>query len=191
MLEAAAEGESSPTTAAAHLMRCVDLAARDETLSSEARERAMRDDAGRARESLRRAVEAGDDPVAPCLLAWFFTTCPVADFRDPPEAIRIARGILARAPGLWVAWASLGAAQYRADDPDEAVAALEHAAELHGGDLVYYGFFLAMAHHHLGDSERAKEEFDRADRRIQGLPRDDAVLRLRAEAAELLGLPKG
>src|SRR5262249_21911932 len=94
MLETAAEGGSSPPTAAAPLLRWAARAARDETLSSEARERAMRDDAGRARESLRRAVEAGDDPVAPCLLAWFFTTCPVADFRDPPEAIRIARGIL-------------------------------------------------------------------------------------------------
>ena len=131
-------------------------------------------------ESLRRAVEAGVDPVAPYLLAWFLTSCPVADLRDPSEAIRISRGILERAPGSWVAWAGLGAAQYRSDDPHEAVTALEQAAELNHGDLVHYGFFLAMARHQLGDSERAKEEFNRADRRIRGLPRDDEVLRLRA-----------
>ena len=167
-LEKAAEGESSPATAATYLLRCVDLAARDETLSSEARAgRCATPPAGRC-ESLRRAVEAGVDPVAPYLLAWFLTTCPVADLRDPPEAIRISRGILERAPGSWVAWASLGAAQYRADDPHEAVAALEQAAELNHGDLLHYGFFLAMAHHQLGDSERAKEEFDRADRRHPG-----------------------
>jgi serine/threonine protein kinase len=58
-LEQAAEGESSPTTAATYLLRCVDLAARDESLSSEARAKAMRDDAGRAHESLRRAVPPG------------------------------------------------------------------------------------------------------------------------------------
>jgi tetratricopeptide (TPR) repeat protein len=150
----------------------------------------MRDDAGRACESLRRAVEAGDDPVAPYLIAWFFTACPVAELRDPAEAIRITRGILARAPRSWAAWASLGAAQYRADDPDEAVAALEHAAELNHGDLVHFGFFLAMAYHQLGNPGRAKEAFDRADRRIRGV-RDDEVLRLRAEAAGLLGLPTG
>ena len=103
----------------------------------------------------------------------------MAELRDPPEAIRISRGILERAPGSWVAWAGLGAAQYRSDDPHEAVVALEQAAELNRGDLVHYGFFLAMAHRQLGDSERAKQEFDRADRRIRGLPRDDEVLRLR------------
>jgi tetratricopeptide (TPR) repeat protein len=184
----AAEGEAWPSKAAAHRLRCVDLAARDASLSPEARAASMRDDALRAREALRKAVEAGDDPVAPYLLAWFLTTCPVTDLRDPPEAIRIARGILGRDPGSWAAWATLGAAHYRDDDPREAVAALEHAPALHGDDLVYYGFFLAMARHRLDEAGLAREAFDRADRRIRGLSGDDEVRRLRDEAAGVLGL---
>src|SRR5262249_34490238 len=143
-LEKAAADEPAASTAATHLMRCADLAERDETLTSEARARAVRDYAVRARDSLRRAVDAGDDPAAPYFLAWFLTACPVAELRDPPEAVRVARGILAQAPGNWVAWATLGAAHYRADSPRDAVAALEHAAELNRGDLLHYGFFLAM-----------------------------------------------
>src|SRR5262249_15747682 len=139
----------------------------------------------RARETLRRAVEAGDDPAAPYFLAWFLTTCPVAELRDPPEAIRIAHGIIDRAPGSWVAWATLGAAQYRDHSPRDAVIALEHAAELNRGDLMHYGFFLAMAYHRLEEADRARECFDRADRRLQGI-RDEEILRLRAEAARFL-----
>ena len=187
-LEDAAEHQHVASIAATDLTRCADLAARDESLSTEDRDRAVRDYAGRARDRLRRAVEAGDDPAAPFFLAWLLTTGPAVELRDPPEAVRIARGILARAPGSWVAWATLGAAQYRADSPRDAVAALEHAAELNRGDLLYYGYFLAMAHHQLDDHDRAKDCFDRADRRLQGIPPDEEVRRIRAEAAGLLGL---
>ena len=141
-----------------------------------------------ARDLLRRAVAAGDDPAAPYFLAWFLTAGPAVELRDPSEAIRIARGLLERTPGSWVAWATLGAAQYRADSPRDAVTALEHAAELNHGDLMHYGFFLAMAHHQLDDTDRARACFDRADRRLQDASRDEEVVRLRAEAAELLGL---
>ncbi len=187
-LEQAAEHQHVASIAATDLTRCADLAARDESLSTEDRDRAIRDYAGRARDRLRRAVEAGDDPASPFFLAWLLTSCPVAELRDPPEAVRIARGILARAPGSWVAWATLGAAQYRSDSPRDAVAALEHAAELNRGDLLYYGYFLAMAHHQLDDHDRAKDCFDRADRRLQGIPPDEEVRRIRAEAAGRLGL---
>ncbi len=122
------------------------------------------------------------------MLAWSLANSPAVEHRDPPEAVRIARGLLARAPGSWVAWATLGAAQYRDDSPRDAVAAIEHAAELHAGDLLHYGFFLAMAHHQLADPDRARECFDRADRRLQGLPQDDEIRRISAEAAGLLGL---
>ncbi len=45
-----------------------------------------------------------------------------------------------------------------------------------------------MAHHQLDDHDRAKDCFDRADRRLQGIPPDEEVRRIRAEAAGLLGL---
>jgi tetratricopeptide (TPR) repeat protein len=187
------EPPSGPTvdTAAAMIWsRCAELAAHDGSLAPEARAAAVRDDCGRARDALRRAVEAGDDPIAPYLFSWFLATCPSVEHRDPPEAVRIARGILARspAPGSWVAWATLGTAQYRDDSPREAIAALEHAAELNRGDLLHYDYFLAMAHHQLDEIDRARDCFDRADRRLEGLPRDDEIRRIRAEAAERLGL---
>ncbi len=44
-----------------------------------------------------------------------------------------------------------------------------------------------MAYQQLDDTDRARDTFDRTDRRLQGLPLDDAILRLRAEAAERIG----
>jgi serine/threonine protein kinase len=183
-----AQGPSLDTAAAMIWSRCAEVAARDGSLKPEARAAAVRDDCGLALAALRRAVEAGDDPLAPYLLAWFLANCPAVEHRDPTEAIRIARGILARSPGSWAAWATLGAAQYRADSPHQAVATLEHAAGLNHGDLLHFGFFLAMAQHQLDEPDRARECFDRADRRLQGRPRDDEIRRIRAEAAGLLGL---
>jgi hypothetical protein len=48
-----------------------------------------------------------------------------------------------------------------------------------------------MAYHRLDEPGRAREAFDRADRRTRGHAGDDEVGRLRSEAAELLGLAEG
>ena len=187
-LEAAADAESLPTARAHVLMRAVRLAGRDVSLSTGARDRAMRADAVRAIEALRGSVDSGDDPVAPYLLAWYLTSCPVEDLRDASSAIAIARGLLERAPGSWAAWAALGAACYRDGDADAAVDALDRAAGLNQGELLHYGYFLAMARHRIGESGPARDAFDRADR---VLPPDDEIARLRAEAAGVLGIEAG
>ncbi len=191
-LRQAAERQPVASIAAANLARCAELAARDSSLEAKDRDAEVRGDIAQALGRLRRAVESGDDhdPAAPYFLSWLLIAGPLPELRDPPESARIARGLLARAPKSWVAWATLGAAQYRGGTPSEAVTALEHAADLNRGDLLHYGFFLAMAYRQLDDDDRARDTFDRTDRRLQGLSLDDEIRRLRTEAAECLGRPK-
>jgi serine/threonine protein kinase/Flp pilus assembly protein TadD len=173
--------------AANWLTSCASLAARDETLARDRREAAARSYAERALDLLREAARPGGDPTAPHHLAWFLVSCPVAELRDPVEAIRIVQAILERAPNSWVAWATLGAAHYRAGDDSDAIDALERAAVLNQDDILYYGFFLAMGHHRLGHQDLARDAFDRSDRWLQAIPWNEAAQRIRAEAAELLG----
>lgn len=191
-LRQAAERQRMASLAAADLARCAELAARDGSLSSKARDAEVRGDIARALGRLRHSIESGDDhdPAAPYFLSWLLIAGPLPELRDPPESARIARGLIARAPKSWIAWATLGAAQYRSGTPSEAVTALEHAADLNRGDLLHYGFFLAMAYRQLDDDDRARDTFDRTDRRLQGLSLDDEIRRLRTEAAECLGRPK-
>ena len=57
---------------------------------------------------------------------------------------------------------------------------------LNHGEILYYGFFLAMAHQRLDHKDQARTGFDRTDRWLQDTPWNEVALRLRAEAAELL-----
>jgi hypothetical protein len=125
--------------------------------------------------------------VAPYHLAWFLTTCPVTELRDPGEAVRIGRAVVDRAPQVWISWATLGAARYRSGDWSDALDALERAAELNGGSLAFYGFFLAMTHHRLEHHDQARSCFEQTDRWLRTMPWDEAAERLRSEAAGLLG----
>ncbi len=173
--------------AANWLTSCAALAANDETLARDGREAAARSYAVRALDLLREAARPGGDPTAFYHLAWLLVSCPVAELQDPAEAIQIAQAILERAPTSWVAWATLGAAHYRAGDDPDAIDALERAAALNHDDILYYGFFLAMAHHRLGHQDLAQDAFDRSDRWLQAIPWNEVAQRVRAEAAELLG----
>ncbi len=173
--------------AANWLTSCAALAARDETLASDRRATIARSYARRALDLLHEAARPGGDPTAPHHLAWFLVGCPVAELRDPAEAIRIVHHILERAPDSWVAWATLGAAHYRTGDDPDAIDALDRAAALNHDDLLYYGFFLAMAHHRLGHPDRARDAFVRTDQWMQTVPWDEVARRIRAEATDLLG----
>ena len=56
-----------------------------------------------------------------------------------------------------------------------------------GGDSFGW-FFLAMAHWQLGDKEQARQWYDRGVRWMdRNQPRDEQLLRFRAEAAKLIG----
>jgi eukaryotic-like serine/threonine-protein kinase len=179
-------GLPAATLAANGLTSCAALAAQDANLTRDARAAVARTYARRARDLLRDAARPGGDPTAPHHLIWFLVSCPVAEFRDPAEAIRMVQNLLERAPDSWVAWATLGAAHYRAGNHRDAIEALERAAALNQGEILYYGFFLAMAHHRLGHKDQARTGFDRTVLWLKEAPRDEDALRLRAEAAELL-----
>jgi serine/threonine protein kinase/tetratricopeptide (TPR) repeat protein len=135
-------------------------------------------------------------------LAWWLATAPDPKRRDPARAVALATEAVQLRPGMEECWPPLGAAQYRTGKWPEAVAALDKAMHLRQGKLDQYSpgtiyfsaaaadaFFLAMAHWQLGHREEARTWYARAVRWMhQGLPHDDEVRRLRAEADELLGV---
>jgi tetratricopeptide (TPR) repeat protein len=101
-------------------------------------------------------------------LAWWLATAPDPAAQDVPRAMELAKGAvdLEREQGGF--WNTLGVAQYRSGEWEAAVASLEESDRLLGGeDFGYNGFFLAMAHHRLGDRGVARAYFDRADRWLE------------------------
>ena len=87
---------------------------------------------------------------------------------------------------------TLGTARYRTGDWKGAIADLEKAIGLSNPYHPYNatnGFFLAMAHWHLGEKDKARTWFDKAVQWMdKGLPENTDLKRFRAEAAELLGI---
>src|SRR5205814_10449597 len=120
--------------------------------------------------------------------AWNLAACPDPKFRDPARAVRVATGLVETAPAAGLNWSILGAAQYRAGDWPAAVAALDRAIELKKGGDKRDWLFLALAHGRLGHAAEARRYYDRA---VQPLPNRASIHRLRAEAAELLGIDPG
>jgi tetratricopeptide (TPR) repeat protein len=132
------------------------------------------------------------DPVEPRSqnnLAWFLVTCRNAQFRYPARAVELARKAVERQPVAY-AWNTLGVALYRADDWKAAIDALEKAEALEPDvSLGINGFFLAMARWQLGQKEEARTWYDKAVAWMEKIrPKDEGLLRFRAEAAALLGL---
>jgi WD40 repeat protein/serine/threonine protein kinase/Flp pilus assembly protein TadD len=138
----------------------------------------------------RKAIEA-DPTFADAYngLAWLLAACPDARFRDPGQAVALARKAVELAPEHPYYLRTLGVACYRAGDWKAAVAALGKSVELRKGGDSRDWLFLAMAHWQLGEKDKAREWYDRA---VQGMdknqPTDEELRRFRAEAAELLGL---
>ena len=93
--------------------------------------------------------------------------CPVHGSVDS-AAIDLAKHALRQMPGEPMYWNTLGVAHYRRDEWHSAVEALEEAERL--APDKYFGFnayFLAMCHHQLGDTAKAKDYFDGAGRWCQ------------------------
>jgi serine/threonine protein kinase/Flp pilus assembly protein TadD len=122
-------------------------------------------------------------------LAWLLVTCPAAEVRDPTRALGLARAAVELTPNSASYWNTLGAAHYRVGDWQAALAALEKGFGLRRRPHSDDGFFLAMVHYRLGDRDQARHWYDRA---LTALPADRLTdgdrRRLRAEAAELLGI---
>jgi serine/threonine protein kinase/tetratricopeptide (TPR) repeat protein len=123
-------------------------------------------------------------------VAWVLATCADPLVRDPGRAVELARKAVASKPKAGDFWNTLGAALARAGAWDEACSAFTTSMQLRGGGDSRDWFFLALAHWHRGDREGARRWYDRAEAWMRKkLPQDPELVRFRAEAANVLGLP--
>jgi tetratricopeptide (TPR) repeat protein len=120
-------------------------------------------------------------------LAWLFATCPNSELRDPGRAVELAKKAVGLAPKEGSHWNTLGVAYYRAGDWKSAVDALTKSMELREGGDSNDWFFLAMAHWQLGDKSQARSWYGKAvPWMAKNQPKDEELIRFRAEAAALL-----
>jgi serine/threonine protein kinase len=128
---------------------------------------------------------------------WLLATVPDAKLRDPKAAIRLSQSWLEKmakpqaVPPVQRAavLTTLGVAQLAAGDAAAAVEALKEAHYIYPGGQRGALFYLAMAHARGGSEDEARRWYDRAVQHMdQHRPHDPEQQRLRAEAAELLGV---
>jgi serine/threonine protein kinase/WD40 repeat protein len=147
-------------------------------------------------ERRRREVEASPDSANACNnLAWAYLTAPEA-LRDVKAALPLAEKAVRLEAGSANLRNTLGVAYYRAGRYREAVEVLRPNLQRQddralGLDL----YFLAMSHHRLGETARARDYYDWAVRWALVQPDPDAVeleqlAAFRAEAEELLGIDR-
>jgi tetratricopeptide (TPR) repeat protein len=131
-----------------------------------------------------------NDPKLLNNMAWVLVTNPVPRFWNPNRAVELARSAVEKAPRQST-WNTLGVALYRHGDLPAAIDALGKSMELgRGGDGSDW-FFLAMAHWQLGDKPQARSWYDKAVGWMEeNQPTAEELIRFRAEAAALLGLPE-
>jgi tetratricopeptide (TPR) repeat protein len=144
----------------------------------------------------RLAIEADpDNPKACNGLAWAYLTAPEA-LRDVKAALPLAEKAVRLSAGSAVYRNTLGVAYYRAGRYREAVEMLRPNLDSQedwalASDL----YFLAMSHHRLGETARARDYYDwavRWTRAQRGLSAGqlEELTGFRAEAEELLGIEK-
>jgi tetratricopeptide (TPR) repeat protein len=122
-------------------------------------------------------------------LAWMLATATDPKLRDPGQAVEFAKRATELAPDDGSIWNTLGVAQYRAGEWQLAIDALNSSLKLrNGGDSADW-FFVAMARWQLGHKDEARQWYDKAVEWMdKNAPKNEELLRFRAEAAELLGI---
>jgi serine/threonine protein kinase len=148
---------------------------------------------------------AADDSRALNNLAWHLALSDDPKTRNPARAVVLARKAVESAPENWMFWDTLGTACYHAGAWEETVTALETGFALlaeksnradnttsmpsEAEDTVQSKLYLAMAYSRLGNVQKARLWYDNSARWLdQNVPRNVELLRLRAEAADLLGI---
>jgi tetratricopeptide (TPR) repeat protein len=144
----------------------------------------------RARELWERMMAISPKSVESRLeLALLLADWPDPQLRVPDRAVSLAREAVDQSPHLVAARDALGVALYRAGAAKDATGPLMRSVEMSSGGEVNTWFFLAMALGLAGDKDRARLWYDKAtDWTATKRPKDPELLRLRAEAAALLGL---
>jgi eukaryotic-like serine/threonine-protein kinase len=147
---------------------------------------------------LRRAIELFEgmkDPrpnqiVSTCTaLSLLLATGADPKDRDPEQALAFARKAVELAPKNVAARATLGVAQYSSGRWGEAIESLGPMTDDERCPAWPF-FYLAMAHHRLGDPAEARQWFDRGVERMnRGTKKPDPLItQARSEAAALLGI---
>jgi tetratricopeptide (TPR) repeat protein len=122
-------------------------------------------------------------------IAWLLATTPEPQHRDPPRAVELAKKAVDLVPHNGSIHNTLGVAQYRAGDCNAAIDALAKSMELRSGGDAADWFFLAMAHWQLDQKDEARMWFNKSVAWMdKNQPKNEELLRFRAEAAELLGI---
>jgi serine/threonine protein kinase/tetratricopeptide (TPR) repeat protein len=158
--------------------------------------------ASAARRRYRRLELNPDNPDSRWETAVFLFWCaqglvanPDPRRRDPVRAVALAKEAIELAPRDDRFddrfWYLLGVAHYRAGHWKEAVGALNRSQGLGPGLQSESDFFLAMAYWQQGKRKKARQWYDQAVQWMdKSQPKDKELRRVRAEAAELLGMKK-
>jgi tetratricopeptide (TPR) repeat protein len=134
-----------------------------------------------------------NNAAARATLARELAKCPDSNLRNPQQAVEHARKAVELMPSDAGSWNALGVVHYRNGEWNAAIEALTKSIELAKGENAALNlFFLAMAHERLGDKKQTRAWYNQAVAWMdQYKPKDEELLRLRAEAAALLGVPEG
>jgi serine/threonine protein kinase/Flp pilus assembly protein TadD len=122
-------------------------------------------------------------------LARRLTASAPIEWRRPPWAVQLAKKALDLDRDNCSAWDTLGVAQYRAGDYQGAIESVRRSMELNVEPNAEGWFVLAMAHYQLRNREEARRWYERAISWMnENAPTHQDLIRLRAEAEELLGV---
>ena len=121
-------------------------------------------------------------------LAWLLATANESRFRNPVEAVQLARTAVQLDPIDWGNWDTLSVAAYRAGDWETSLDARQEKLQRHP-IATDDRLFLAMIHWHLGDHAAARQSYNEAITEIaNGKTASESLSSLRQEAEQLLGL---
>jgi len=119
--------------------------------------------------------------------AWLLATCFDPEFRNPDQAILLAKKATDKAPRSRRALQALGVVSYRNGDWQAAADALNESLRFSKAGNAASLFFLAMAHWQLGDKNQAAKCYDQAVQAMEkNQPNQHALLRFRREGSALL-----
>jgi tetratricopeptide (TPR) repeat protein len=130
-------------------------------------------------------------------LAFILVAYPKAEIYKPGEAAELAQKAVQLAPQMKLSWLVLGMARYRTGNWKAAVEALDQSRDLSdnaGGTksallVSMERFYLAMAHWQQEQKDEARQWYGKAVEAMQKeLSQFEDLVRLRSEAAELLGI---
>ncbi len=165
-----------------------EQAATDGARPEEERKGAATRARARAREAQREATLSGRLAAGELnALVWRIVRTPGSDAEDVAWAVEMARKAVELSPTVANFWGTLGVAEYRAGDFQQAVARIEKSRQLRNGGSSYDFFFLAMANWQLGDKDEARDWYSQGLQWMQkNQTQNEELRRFQTEAEELL-----